>query len=153
MDQDEEEEILSEDPVVDKILKQEKILRGRYTEKDFLNDERASEILSLNFLQTFEDKLAKKIESFYESERSEMINSVSNMFYYDLHGHFISELKGIVLSHIKPKYNLELLYESPHLVSHMLNEIYDKKVVKVKEEVIIEKKEKVAADFNWAKNI
>ena len=148
-----EEEILSEDPVMNSILKQEKYLRENYTEKDFLNNKKTREILFNNFIEKFDLNLSKKVELFYEAERSEMVNSVSNMFYYDTQGHFVSELKGIIFSHIKPKYDLEILYECPHLASHMINDNYENKVVNVKEQVIIEKKEKVASDFNWAKNI
>jgi hypothetical protein len=148
-----DEELLSEDPVMNRILKQEEYLRENYTENDFLNNGKTREILFNNFMEKFDRKLANQVELFYEKERCEMVNSVSNMFYYDTQGHFVSELKGIILSHIKPKYDLEILYESPHLASHMINENYNNKAIKVKEDVIIEKKEKVAADFNWAKNI
>lgn len=148
-----EEEILSEDPVMNAILKQEEYLRENYTEKDFLNNKKTREILFNNFIETFDRNLSKQVESFYETERTDMVNSISNMFYYDTQGYFISELKGIILSHINPKFDLEILYECPHLASHMINDNYENKVVKVKEQVIIEKKEKVASDFNWAKNI
>ena len=92
------------------------------------------------------------MENFYEIERLEQRNTVGNMFYYDTNGSFFSDLKEIVYSHIKPIYNLEILYNSPHLAKHMINNTNEKKVV-TRETKIIEKKEMVDNSFNWAKNI
>lgn len=146
------EERLSDDPVLNDILIQERYLKENYKEDDFLNNNKTNKILVEDFIHNFEEKLCKKMENFYEIERLEKRNTIGNMFYYDTNGSFFSDLKEIVYSHIKPIYNLEILYNSPHLAKHMINNTSKKQVV-TRETKIIEKKKMVDNSFNWAKNI
>jgi hypothetical protein len=145
-------EKLSEDPILNEILIQERYLKENYKEEDFLKNEKTREILTENFIENFERKLCSNLEFFYERERLEHRDSVSNMFHYDTNGSFFSELKGIIYEHIKPRYNLEILYNSPHLAKHMINNSNVKKKA-TRESKIIEKKEIIDNSFNWAKNI
>ena len=150
--EDYEEQKLSEDPVMDKILKDAEFLRENFTEKDFLNYEPTREVLEINFINEFESKLMNEIENFYEAERKEMIKTVSNLFYYDTKGFFISELKGIIYSHVKPKYNLDIIYDSPHVAKSLITNYED--IVKKKHK----KREREAKlipinnNFSWKKN-
>ena len=109
----------------DDVLKEETYLRENLTEDDFLNYEPTRDLLYENFMETLERGLLKNVEIFYEAERKEMVNCISNMFYYDQHGSFISELNGIIYSHIKQEYNLELIYENPHIARPLIKNYDD----------------------------
>jgi len=84
-----------------------------------------------------------------------MVNCISNMFYYDQHGSFISELNGIIYFHIKQEYNLELIYDNPHIARPLIKNYDDimNRNKKKEESKILIKKEDIKMDFNWAKNI
>ena len=137
------------------ILKEETYLRENLTEEDFLNYKPTRDLLYENFKETLERGLLENVEVFYEAERKEMVNCISNMFYYDQQGSFISELNGIIYSHIKQEYNLELIYENPHIARPLINNYDDiMNRNKIKEEPKKnKKKEEIKLDFNWAKNI
>ena len=109
----------------DDVLKEETYLRENLTEEDFLNYEPTRDLLYENFMETLERGLLKNVEIFYEAERNEMVNCISNMFYYDQHGSFISELNGIIYSHIKQEYNLELIYDNPHIARPLIKNYDD----------------------------
>lgn len=137
------------------ILKEETYLRENLTEEDFLNYKPTRDLLYENFNETLERGLLEKVEIFYQSERRDMVNCLSNMFYYDQHGSFISELNGIIYSHIKQEYDLELIYENPHIARPLINNYDDimNRNIKKEEIKILIKKEEIKTDFNWAKNI
>ena len=139
----------------DDVLKEETYLRENLTEDDFLNYEPTRDLLYENFMETLERGLLKNVEIFYEAERKEMVNCISNMFYYDQHGSFISELNGIIYSHIKQEYNLELIYENPHIARPLIKNYDDimNRNKKKEEPKKNQKKEEIKMDFNWAKNI
>jgi len=139
----------------DDVLKEETYLRENLTEDDFLNYEPTRDLLYENFMETLERGLLKNVEIFYEAERKEMVNCISNMFYYDQHGSFISELNGIIYSHIKQEYNLELIYENPHIARPLIKNYDDimNRNKKKEEPKKNQKKEEIKKDFNWAKNI
>jgi hypothetical protein len=137
------------------ILKEETYLRENLTREDFLNYKPTRDLLYENFKETLERGLLEKVEIFYQSERRDMVNCLSNMFYYDQHGSFISELNGIIYSHIKQEYDLELIYENPHIARPLINNYDDimNRNIKKEEVKILIKKEEIKTDFNWAKNI
>jgi len=137
------------------ILKEETYLRENLTKEDFLNYKPTRDLLYENFKETLERGLLEKVEIFYQSERRDMVNCLSNMFYYDQHGSFISELNGIIYSHIKQEYDLELIYENPHIARPLINNYDDimNRNIKKEEVKILIKKEEIKTDFNWAKNI
>ena len=139
----------------DDVLKEETYLRENLTEDDFLNYEPTRDLLYEKFMETLERGLLKNVEIFYEAERKEMVNCISNMFYYDQHGSFISELNGIIYSHIKQEYNLELIYENPYIARPLIKNYDDimNRNKKKEESKILIKKEDIKMDFNWAKNI
>ena len=139
----------------DDILKEETYLKENLTEEDFLNYQPTRDLLYENFNDTLERGLLKNVEIFFEAERKEMVNSISNMFYYDQHGSFISELNGIIYSHIKQEYNLELIYENPHIARPLIKNYDDimNRNKKKEEPKKNQKKEEIKKDFNWAKNI
>ena len=139
----------------DEVLKEETYLRENLTEEDFLNYEPTRDLLYENFMETLERGLLKNVEIFYEAERKEMVNCISNMFYYDQHGSFISELNGIIYSHIKQEYNLELIYNNPHIARPLIKNYDDimNRNKKKEEPKKNQKKEEIKKDFNWAKNI
>ena len=74
--------VMTDDPVMEVILENEKILRENFDLEDFLDYEPTNHILEFNRMNHFEDILGKKVESFYESERSFHQNNLSNIFYY-----------------------------------------------------------------------
>ena len=137
------------------ILKEETYLRENLTEEDFLNYKPTRDLLYENFNERLERGLLEKVEIFYQAERRDMVNCLSNMFYYDQYGSFISELNGIIYSHIKQEYNLELIYENPHIARPLINNYDDimNRNIKKEEVKILSKKEEIKTDFNWAKNI
>ena len=139
----------------DDVLKEETYLRENLTEDDFLNYEPTRDLLYENFMETLERGLLKNVEIFYEAERKEMVNCISNMFYYDQHGSFISELNGIIYFHIKQEYNLELIYDNPHIARPLIKNYDDimNRNKKKEEPKKNQKKEEIKKDFNWAKNI
>lgn len=149
--EDYEEQKLSEDPVMDKILKDAEFLKENFTETDFLNYDATREILEKNFINNFESKLMLEIKNFYEAEREEMTTTLSNLFYYDTCGFFISELKSIIYSHIKPKYNLDIIYDSPHVAKILITnyeDIVQKNNIKKKR---IAKLIPINKNFMWGK--
>ena len=140
---------------MEKIEEEEIYLRENLTEEDFLNYEPTRDLLYRNFMETLERGLLKNVEIFYNAERKDMVNSISNMFYYDQAGSFISELNSIIYSHIKPEYDLELIYDNPHIARPLIKNYDDIMNRDNKKEIpkILIKKEDIKSDFDWAKNI
>lgn len=134
---------------------EEEYLRENLTEEDFLNYEPTRDLLHRNFMEKLERGLLKNVEIFYNAERKDMVNSISNMFYYDQQGSFISELSSIIYSHIKPEYDLELIYDNPHIARPLIKNYDDIMNRDNKKEIpkILIKKEDIKPDFDWAKNI
>ena len=87
--------MMSDDPVMEIMLENEKVLRENFDLEDFLDYEPTNNILEINRINHFEDVLSKKIEDFYESERIFHQNNLSNIFYYEQDGNNISDLKII----------------------------------------------------------
>mgnify|MGYP006075542865 CR=1 FL=1 len=140
---------------MDKTEEEEIYLRENLTEEDFLNYEPTRDLLYSNFMEKLERGLLEKVEIFYNAERGDMVNSISNMFYYDQQGSFISELNSIIYSHIKPEYNLELIYDNPHIARPLIknyDDIMNRNKEKEEPKILI-KKEDIKSDFVWAKNI
>jgi len=108
-----------ETPIVD----MEKVLRETFSLKDFLNCEKTSQILQDNWYLDFTSKYEGKLEELYETERKYFRENISTLFYYDTDGTFVSHLKEILYKHIKPKYDLEVFYENPHLAMPLIDKI------------------------------
>ena len=115
---------MSDDPVMEEILENENLLREGFTIEDFMDYHPTREILEIERMNHFEDVLGKKVDDFYQSEREFHNDNLSNLFYYDLNGNNISDLKNILWKFLKPRYDLEKLYTSPHLAISII-ENYD----------------------------
>ena len=142
--------MMSDDPVMEIMLENEKVLRENFDLEDFLDYEPTSNILEINRINHFEDVLGKKIEDFYESERIFHQNNLSNIFYYELDGNNISDLKNILWNHLEPRYDLEKIYEAPGVAINII-EHYDEIVAKRKKKKEEKRLEKIRKNRSLSK--
>ena len=146
--------MMSDDPKMEMILQNEKMLRDNFDLEDFLDYDPTNHILELNRMNHFEDILSKKVEDFYENERIFHQNNLSNIFYYEQDGSKLSKLKDILWNNLEARYDLEEIYEAPHVAISIM-EHYDEivqKRKKRKEEKRLEKIRKnrdLSKIFDW----
>tara|TARA_B100001057_G_scaffold500523_1_gene616103 strand:+ start:829 stop:1311 length:483 start_codon:yes stop_codon:yes gene_type:complete len=146
--------MMSDDPKMEMILQNEKMLRDNFDLEDFLDYDPTNHILELNRMNHFEDVLSKKVEDFYENERIFHQNNLSNIFYYEQDGSKLSTLKDILWNNLEARYDLEEIYEAPHVAISIM-EHYDEivqKRKKRKEEKRLEKIRKnrdLSKIFDW----
>tara|TARA_B100001063_G_scaffold246986_1_gene289090 strand:+ start:1222 stop:1704 length:483 start_codon:yes stop_codon:yes gene_type:complete len=146
--------MMSDDPKMEMILQNEKMLRDNFDLEDFLDYEPTNHIIELNRMNHFEDVLGKKVEDFYENERTFHQNNLSNIFYYEQDGSKLSKLKDILWNNLEARYDLEKIYEAPHVAISIM-EHYDEivqKRKKIKEEKRLEKIRKnrdLTKTFDW----
>ena len=152
--QESKEIMLSDDPVMEIILENEKTLKENFDLEDFLDYEPTCEILELNRINHFEDILGKKVESFYETERRFHQNNLSNIFYYEQDGNNICDLKNILWKNLEPRYDLDELYEAPHVAITIMDhydDIVEKRKRKREEKRLAEirKNRNLKKTYNW----
>ena len=146
--------VMGDDPVMEEILENEKILRENFDLEDFLDYEPTNYILELNRMNHFEDILGKKVESFYESERTFHQNNLSNIFYYEQDGNNICDLKKILWNNLEPRYDLDEIYESAHVAINIMDhydDIVEKRKKKREEKRLeeIRKNRNLSKTFDW----
>tara|TARA_B100000989_G_scaffold296013_1_gene278320 strand:+ start:457 stop:939 length:483 start_codon:yes stop_codon:yes gene_type:complete len=142
--------MMSDDPVMEIILENEKVLRENFDLEDFLDYDPTNHILELNRINHFEDVLGKKVEDFYENERTFHQNNLSNIFYYELDGNNISDLKNILWRNLEPRYELEKIYESSEVGINII-EHYDDIVEKRKKKKEKKRLEKIRKNRSLSK--
>lgn len=95
-------------------------LKDNFTLEDFLEFDKTREILQQNFMWKFDNECETLLENFYKAEVDYCNSDLSTLFInekdYENRGFF----EAIVFNHVKPKYDLDLLYENPHFCSSFL---------------------------------
>ena len=130
-------------------------LKENFTLEDFLEFSKTKEILDQNHLWKFERNCEVILEKFYKAEVDFCQGDLSTLFNnetgYENRGYF----EAVVFNHVKPKYDLELLYDNPSFCNSFI-EFHDKKVAEnIAERLRLQrenynKTENAGKKFDWS---
>lgn len=98
-----------------------KIIKDRYSLKDFLKHPIIGGILVENAIQTYENTAEKEIENFYKEEVDFCNNSGATIFNNEIDFAHRGDLMKIIFRNIRLKYNENILYNDPDLVKEFVD--------------------------------
>ena len=129
------------------VLERIKHLEENYTLEDFLDFPKTREVLEQHFIWNFEKDCDDRLDSFYESEVEFCQSDFSTLFINEREFDHKGDFRGIIFKHIKPKYDLDLVYYDDALCKSF--EDFHEENKKIKEE---ERLRKVRENYSKTNN-
>ena len=129
------------------------LIKETFTVEDFLSCDTTRKRLYNEFFWEWDKDCAPKIENYYHGIREQIRGTFATPFFYDRHGDFASELKGIVFKYIKKDYDISIFHDCPTLAEPLIKQYEE---IQEKRKDALKKKRDVAAiipnkEFNWGK--
>lgn len=112
-------------------------MENNYTLEDFMKYDKTRDILEQNYIWEFEKVCEETLNRFYESEVDFCKSDLSALFNNESNYENCGVFRAIVFKHVRPKYDLNLIYYDENLCKSFIQ--YHEEHIKDKEEERLQK--------------
>ena len=96
-------------------------IRDNFTLEDFVAFDKTRNILHQNYIWEFDKECGVLLENFYKGEVKYCQRDQSTLFANEKDQNNYGYFENLVFNHVKPKYELDLLYNNPDLCTSFLD--------------------------------